>query len=112
MRPGTPLFPSERKNTDGTCRRVGDDALRGGLGEAATRHLPGWADTLTPHVLRHYAASQLYQAGLDLISIQEVLGHSWIATTMHYIHVHRTHVEDAWTAAHERATHRLKGLLS
>lgn len=110
-RPGAPLFPSERRNADRTCRRVGDDALRAGLAEAAAKHLPCWADTLTPHVLRHYAASQLYRAGLDLISIQEVLGHSWIATTMHYIHVHRTHVEDAWLAAHQRAAHRLKGLL-
>src|SRR5204862_4247537 len=81
-RPGAPLFPSERKNGDGTCRRVGDDALRAGLAEAAGKHLPSWADALTPHVLRHYAASQLYQGGLDLISIQEVLGHAWIATTM------------------------------
>jgi site-specific recombinase XerD len=110
-RPGAPLFPSERRNTDGTCRRVGDDALRAGLAEAAAKHLPDWVDTLTPHVLRHYAASQLYRAGLDLIAIQEVLGHSWIATTMHYIHVHRTHVEDAWLAAHQRAAHRLKGML-
>ncbi|TWH65074.1 tyrosine-type recombinase/integrase [Micromonospora olivasterospora] len=110
VRPGAPLFPSERKHADGTCRRVGDDALRAGLAEAAAKHLPGWADTLTPHVLRHYAASRLYQGGLDLISIQEVLGHSWIATTMRYVHVHRTHVEDAWAAGHERAAQRLKGL--
>lgn len=111
-RPGAPLFPSERKNADGTCGRVGDDAIRAGLADAAAKHLPGWADTLTPHVLRHYAASQLYQGGLDLISIQEVLGHAWIATTMRYVHVHRTHVEDAWAAGHERAAHRLKGLLA
>lgn len=43
---------------------------------ASPKHLPEWADALTPHVLRHYAASQLYQGGLDLISIQEVLGHA------------------------------------
>jgi site-specific recombinase XerD len=111
-RPGAPLFPSERRNADGTSRRVGDDALRAGLAEAAARHLPGWADTLSPHVLRHYAASQLYREGLDLAAIQEVLGHSWIATTMNYIHVHRTHVEDAWAAGHQRAARRLNGLLA
>ncbi|MFD5114259.1 site-specific integrase [Streptomyces sp. NPDC058391] len=75
-RPGAPLFPSERKNADGSSRRVGDDALRSGLVVATTAHLPGWADKLTPHVLRHFCASQLYLNGLDLISIQEVLGHS------------------------------------
>ncbi len=110
-RVGAPLFLSERRNADLSCQRVGDDALRAGLAEAAGRHLPSWADTLTPHVLRHYAASQLYRSGLDLVSIQEVLGHSWIATTMHYIHVHRTHVEDVWIAGQQRAAQRLKGLL-
>ncbi|WP_338089299.1 site-specific integrase [Nocardia gipuzkoensis] len=49
-RPGAPLLPSERKNADGTCRRVGDDALRAGLAAAAAEHLPAWADKLTPHV--------------------------------------------------------------
>jgi hypothetical protein len=75
-RRGAPLFPSERKNGDGRCRRVGDDALGAGLAEAAAKHLPDWGDTLTPHVLGHYAASQLYHSGLDLISIQETLGHA------------------------------------
>ena len=109
--PDAPLLPSERRNTDGTCRRVGDDALRAGLAEATTAHLPAWADTLTPHVMRHYCASQLYLSGLDLISIQELLGHSWIASTLNYIHVHRTRIEDAWVAGHQRAAHRLEGLL-
>ncbi|WP_413754717.1 site-specific integrase [Streptomyces sp. R-74717] len=42
-RPGAPLFPSERKNSDGSSRRVGDDALRNGLAAAAKAHLPAWA---------------------------------------------------------------------
>ncbi len=74
-RPGAPLLPSERKNADGSSRRVGDDALRNGLAEATKLHLPSWTDKLTPHVLRHFCASQLYLNGLDLISIQEVLRH-------------------------------------
>jgi site-specific recombinase XerD len=110
-RPGAPLLPSERHNTDGSCRRVGDDALRAGLAEATTAHLPTWAEALTPHVMRHYCASQLYLSGLDLISIQELLGHSWIASTLNYIHVHRTRIEDAWIAGQHRAAGRLEGLL-
>ena len=109
-RAGAPLFPSERKNRDGSCGRVGDDQLRAALAAAARRHLPGWEARLTPHVLRHFCASQLYAAGMDLIAIQEVLGHAWVATTMGYIHVHRTHVEDAWLAGQRRAAERLKGL--
>ena len=47
---------------------------------------------------------------MDLLAIQEVLGHAWVATTMAYIHLHRTHVEDAWIAGQQRAAERLKGL--
>ncbi|MEV6358145.1 tyrosine-type recombinase/integrase [Streptomyces hydrogenans] len=110
-RPGAPLFPSERKNTDGSSRRVGDDALRNGLAAAVEAHLPGWAEKLTPHVLRHFCASELYSGGLDLVAIQEVLGHSWIATTMRYVHVQQARVEDAWLAGQQRAAKRLEGLM-
>lgn len=109
-RPGVPLFCSERHNADGTAARLGSEALRASLAEAATRHLPQWAGALTPHVLRHYCASQLYAQGMDLIAIQETLGHAWIATTMNYVHVYQTHVEDAWMAGQQRAAGRLKGL--
>ncbi|MFC4111041.1 tyrosine-type recombinase/integrase [Nonomuraea zeae] len=76
----------------------------------ATAHLPDWPDDITPHVLRHFCASQLYLAGMDLLAIQEVLGHAWIATTMRYVHVPSTHVEDAWLAGQARAVTRLEGL--
>jgi site-specific recombinase XerD len=90
-RPGAPLFASERKRGDGSCGRVGDDALRAGLTDAAEAHLPQWTQPLTPHVLRHFCASQLYLDGVDLISIQELLGHSWIATTMRYVNPRELH---------------------
>lgn len=109
-RPGTPLLPSERKNTDGTCKPVSSQSLRDGLAQAVARHLPSWADRLTPHVLRHYCASQLYMSGMDLLAIQELLGHDWVATTMRYVHVHRTHIEDAWLRGQQRAASRLGGL--
>jgi len=78
-RPSVPLLPSERKNTDGTVARVGDETLRAALAAAAHRHLPDWPDQVTPHVLRHFCASELYLGGMDLIAIQATLGHAWIA---------------------------------
>ena len=93
--PGAPLFPSERRRLDGPGARVSTDVVRRGLTDAVAPHLPGWAGRLTPHVLRHYCASQLYQAGVDIIAVQELLGHSWISTTMRYVHVHATRIEDA-----------------
>jgi integrase/recombinase XerD len=110
-RHGAPLLPSERRNLDGSCGRVGYDVLRAGLAAAAAAHLPGWAGRLTPHVLRHACASQLYLSGMDLLAIQELLGHAWIATTMRYVHVHRTRIEEAWIAGQQRAAGRLEGLL-
>ncbi|WP_256335224.1 tyrosine-type recombinase/integrase [Lentzea albidocapillata] len=110
-RHGAPLFPSERTNRDGSRCRVGYDTLRAGLAEATVTHLPQWAGRLSPHVLRHYCASQLYLGGLDLISIQEMYGHAWVATTMKYVHVHRSRIEDAWIAGQKRAATRLEGLM-
>jgi site-specific recombinase XerD len=104
-RPGAPLFPSERAGG-----RVGYDRLRAGLAAAVATHLPQWTDRLTPHVLRHFCASQLYLDGVDLISIQEMLGHAWVATTMRYVHVHRTRIEQAWIAGQQRAAARLEGV--
>lgn len=111
-RPGAPLFPSERHHPGGTAMRISCDALRRGLADAVAVHLPDWVDRLTPHALRHYCASQLYGAGMDLLAIQELLGHWWVATTMRYIHVLQTHVEDAWIAGQQRVAARLEGLLS
>jgi integrase len=109
-RHGTPLFPSERKNTDGTAMRATADVFRRALADAADRHLPTWSGKLTPHVLRHFCASQLYIAGMNLFAIQELCGHSWTATTARYIHVHATHVEDAWVTGQRRVADRWKGL--
>jgi integrase/recombinase XerD len=52
----------------------------------------------------------MYLSGVDLISIQELLGHVWVTTTMGYVHVHRSRIEQAWMAGQERAARRLEGL--
>ncbi|MFI6857897.1 hypothetical protein [Streptomyces sp. NPDC050416] len=51
------------------------------------------------------------RGGLDLLGIQAVLGHSWIATTMRYNHVQQSRVEDAWVTGQQRAAKRLEGLM-
>jgi len=38
---------------------------------------------------------------MDLIAIQATLGHAWIATTMQYVHVPGTHIEDSWIAGQQ-----------
>lgn len=109
--PGAPLFPSERRQVDGPGARVSTDVARRALTAATARHLPNWVGRLTPHVLRHYCASQLYRVGVDILAVQELLGHSWISTTMRYVHVHGTRVEDAVLAGQQRAARRWEGLI-
>ncbi len=49
---------------------------------------------------------------MDLLAIQELLGHAWVATTMQYVHVQRTWIEEAWIAGSVRAAKRLEGLMT
>lgn len=107
--PDAPMLPSERHDAELTrCRRVGGNALRDGLATATSKWLPAWAGRLSPHVLRHYCASSLYGAGMDLKALQELLGHEWLATTSGYIHVRAEHIETAWTNANRRLEARFE----
>jgi site-specific recombinase XerD len=66
-------------------------------------------DRFTPHDLRRACATHHYEQGMDLLTVQQLLGHRHIAATMAYVRPCRTFVEDAWRRATRTAITGLAG---
>jgi site-specific recombinase XerD len=95
-RAGDALFLSlrgTRLTTRSLQRIVAAQLARAGLQRRAT-----------PHTLRHCFATHLLDAGCDLRSVQELLGHAHLATTQIYTHVSIENLRRIYERAHPRAS--------
>jgi len=64
---------------------------------------------VTPHTLRHSYATGLLEAGVDLLTIGQLLGHKSFSTTMVYLHVRRPHLDSTPSPADWLPVRQLPG---
>lgn len=91
----TSLFLNYRgeRLSDRGVRKILDELVKK---TAATFHI-------SPHVLRHTFATHLLNAGADMRSVQELLGHSHLSSTQVYTHVTKDHLKKVYDHFHPRA---------
>lgn len=94
---GAPVFLSETRKRSAVSGIMLARRLKGYLVRV------GLDPKITPHKLRHSYATHLLDAGADLRSVQELLGHAHLVTTQIYTHVSTERLKKAYAQAHPRA---------
>jgi integrase/recombinase XerC len=100
-RAGFPIRDAEALFLSRTGRRLAPRAIQQRLADWAVKR--GLNRHVHPHMLRHSFASHLLQSSGDLRAVQELLGHTSIASTQVYTHLDFQYLAKAYDEAHPRA---------
>jgi Site-specific recombinase XerD len=84
---------------------VGEPFTRQGFWKVLKRYgeKTDFADKITPQVLRNSFAVHMVQNGIDMLSLQELMGHEDITATQVYFGVAKSRIKDAYDRTHPRA---------
>lgn len=96
---------ASRRDAPVFVNRFGKRLTTRSIGRMLEKHIQttGLDQRTSPHTLRHSFATHLLDAGADIRSVQELLGHRSLATTQIYTHVSAANLRAIYEKAHPRA---------